>query len=203
MHPVLEALRTLGGGAGLQPENEQLAPTVAVALDDGEQPLERVFAEARTLLEVDGLRLLALRTLTLLIERRYTAAGSAAADADAVLFDAYQRDVAWPVLGRSAARGASHREACVCLRELAERAGLSVKVLPSISEVLGAGVRVQDLRDINLEDLLGRRVAFVASPERAGEVSVVLDLARVPAGLYLVRLTIGDRVEVRPLTIVR
>ncbi len=58
------------------------------------------------------------------------------------------------VVAISKADAALLREA----RELAERAGLSVKVLPSISEVLGAGVRVQDLRDINLEDLLGRRV---------------------------------------------
>lgn len=42
-------------------------------------------------------------------------------------------------------------------REWAERAGLAVKVLPSISQMLGAGAQLRDLRDINLEDLLGRR----------------------------------------------
>jgi len=42
-------------------------------------------------------------------------------------------------------------------REIAESTGLKVKVLPSISSLLGDNPRVQDLRDIKLEDLLGRR----------------------------------------------
>jgi FlaA1/EpsC-like NDP-sugar epimerase len=46
------------------------------------------------------------------------------------------------------------------LRELstqAEHAGLAVKVLPAVSELFGDAVGLRDIRDINLEDLLGRR----------------------------------------------
>ncbi|WP_420454950.1 endonuclease [Rubrivirga sp.] len=53
-------------------------------------------------------------------------------------------------------------------------------------------------------DVLGRRVALVEAGERAvGVVQVDLDLARVPAGVYLVRLTAGDRAVVRSLTVAR
>ena len=48
-------------------------------------------------------------------------------------------------------------------------------------------------------DVLGRRVALV----EAGESEVTVDLARVPAGVYLVRLVAGDRVVVRSLTVAR
>eukprot|EP01044_Picomonas_judraskeda_P032698 COSAG03_NODE_12761_length_532_cov_1.062356_1_plen_61_part_10 len=61
MHPVLEALQTLASAR--TQENEQLAPTVAVALDDGEQPLPAFFVEATPLLDEDGLRFAVLRTL--------------------------------------------------------------------------------------------------------------------------------------------
>jgi FlaA1/EpsC-like NDP-sugar epimerase len=46
------------------------------------------------------------------------------------------------------------------LRELAAiaySAGLAVKVLPPVGELFGDAVGVRDIRDINLEDLLGRR----------------------------------------------
>ncbi len=53
-------------------------------------------------------------------------------------------------------------------------------------------------------DVLGRRVALVEAGERAaGVVTLDLDLARVPAGVYLVRLVAGDRVVVRSLTVAR
>lgn len=53
-------------------------------------------------------------------------------------------------------------------------------------------------------DLLGRRVATVDAGARpAGEVSVTLDLAGVPAGLYVVRLTAGAHAVVRLLTVAR
>lgn len=150
MHPVLEALQTLASAR--TQENEQLAPTVAVALDDGEQPLPAFFVEATPLLDEDGLRFAVLRTLALLIKRRRAAPfapNSTASSADAGLFDAYQRGVAWPVLGRPAARGASHREACVCLRELAERAGERcvrelqdecIRAIDALVQRLGAGI---------------------------------------------------------------
>ncbi len=43
------------------------------------------------------------------------------------------------------------------VQEIAEQAGLLVKVLPTLSELLSNDPGSQDLRDINLEDLLGRR----------------------------------------------
>ena len=103
---------------------EELVPTVASALDDGALPLPALLAEASTLASSDALRLVLLRTLTLLIRRRGATGGqddsSAAA---AALFEAYRDCVAWPVLHSSSGRGASHREACVCLHRVAEAAG--------------------------------------------------------------------------------
>ncbi len=43
------------------------------------------------------------------------------------------------------------------VNEIAEDADLVVKVLPTVSEMLSTRPESQDLRDINLEDLLGRR----------------------------------------------
>lgn len=43
------------------------------------------------------------------------------------------------------------------VQEIAEQAGLELKVLPTLSELLSNNPGAQDLRDINLEDLLGRR----------------------------------------------
>lgn len=43
------------------------------------------------------------------------------------------------------------------VHEIADEAGLQIKVLPSLSELLSNDPGAQDLRDINLEDLLGRR----------------------------------------------
>jgi FlaA1/EpsC-like NDP-sugar epimerase len=43
------------------------------------------------------------------------------------------------------------------LTKLAEGAGLAVKVLPTVGELFGNPVGLRDIRDINLEDLLGRR----------------------------------------------
>jgi hypothetical protein len=132
MHPVLDAVQTLGSAARqpLQHGKEQLAPTVAAALDDGRSPLSQLFAEGAPLLFAsDGLRLALLRTFTRLIQRRHADSASTGNaidntdDTDAALFAAYRSCVAWPVLGSSAAYGASHREVCACLHQLAERAG--------------------------------------------------------------------------------
>jgi FlaA1/EpsC-like NDP-sugar epimerase len=43
------------------------------------------------------------------------------------------------------------------ITEVALNAGLSVKVLPSIAGLLGVQVGIRDVRDLDLEDLLGRR----------------------------------------------
>lgn len=43
------------------------------------------------------------------------------------------------------------------IREIADSAGLEVKVLPTIAALMSNNPGAQDLRDINLEDLLGRR----------------------------------------------
>lgn len=43
------------------------------------------------------------------------------------------------------------------VQEIAEKAGLELKVLPTLSDLLSNDPGAQDLRDINLEDLLGRR----------------------------------------------
>jgi FlaA1/EpsC-like NDP-sugar epimerase len=40
---------------------------------------------------------------------------------------------------------------------LADSAGLEVKVLPSVSQLLGEGVRIGDIRSVTLADVLGRR----------------------------------------------
>ena len=41
---------------------------------------------------------------------------------------------------------------------LCERAGVGIRVLPSIREVIGHRVTVRDIRDLRIEDLLGRQV---------------------------------------------
>lgn len=43
------------------------------------------------------------------------------------------------------------------VHDLAERAGLSVKVMPAIGQVVAHGVQGTDLRDLSIEDLLGRQ----------------------------------------------
>lgn len=43
------------------------------------------------------------------------------------------------------------------LSALADSAGLKVKVLPTVDDLLGGTVSVDDIRDINIADLLGRR----------------------------------------------
>lgn len=152
MHPVLEALQTLGN-------DDQLAPTVAVTLDDGEQPLAQLFEEAGPLLDMDGLRPVLLRTLSLLIQRRRAAeitVPRSAGDTDTTLFQAYKHGVAWPVLGRSSARGTCHCEVCVCLHELAERAGEqcvrelqneSVRSIDALVQRLGIGIETESRVD--------------------------------------------------------
>lgn len=57
------------------------------------------------------------------------------------------------------------------VRELSERgvaAGLVVKVLPNLSELLGNEVGIRDVRDIDLPDLLGRRQIVTHVAEIAG-----------------------------------
>lgn len=54
------------------------------------------------------------------------------------------------------------------VHEIAEQVGLELKVLPTLSELLSNDPGSQDLRDINLEDLLGRR-AIELDPEEIAE----------------------------------
>jgi FlaA1/EpsC-like NDP-sugar epimerase len=42
------------------------------------------------------------------------------------------------------------------LSEAAHQAGLQMKVVPSVGDLVSGRVRIQDIRDVNLEDLLGR-----------------------------------------------
>ena len=53
-------------------------------------------------------------------------------------------------------------------------------------------------------DVLGREVAVLADGERsAGEHAVALGAERLPAGVYVVRLTVGRETAVRRVTVVR
>jgi len=63
------------------------------------------------------------------------------------------------------------------LRDRADRAGLKVLVLPPISEIFGGLPKPADLRDVDLNDLLGRRAVSmdtgVISEQLAGKVILV------------------------------
>ena len=63
------------------------------------------------------------------------------------------------------------------LRDRADRAGLKVLVLPPISEIFGGRPKPADLRDVDLNDLLGRRAVSmdtgVISEQIAGKVILV------------------------------
>ncbi len=63
------------------------------------------------------------------------------------------------------------------LRDRADRAGLKVLVLPPISEIFGGHPKPADLRDVDLNDLLGRRAVSmdmgVISEQIAGKVILV------------------------------
>lgn len=53
-------------------------------------------------------------------------------------------------------------------------------------------------------DLLGGTVAVIADGERAaGRHAVRLDASRLASGVYVVRMTAGDFVAVRQLTVAR
>lgn len=57
------------------------------------------------------------------------------------------------------------------LRRIQDRCrplGLSIKVMPAMSEVLSTGIRPRDLRDLSIEDLLGRNVIDTHVSEIAG-----------------------------------
>src|SRR5699024_12311808 len=43
------------------------------------------------------------------------------------------------------------------IQDIADRSGLSVKVMPAIGHVVANGVHGSDLRDLSIEDLLGRQ----------------------------------------------
>jgi FlaA1/EpsC-like NDP-sugar epimerase len=53
----------------------------------------------------------------------------------------------------------------------ADTAGISVKVLPPLSQLVGGQVHVADIRDIDLEDLLGRHEIDINVEEIAGYLS--------------------------------
>ncbi|MEL6443670.1 MAG: T9SS type A sorting domain-containing protein [Bacteroidota bacterium] len=52
-------------------------------------------------------------------------------------------------------------------------------------------------------DLLGRTVRRLDSPRAAGTHAISLDLSRLPAGVYVVRLETAGRIETRRLTVTR
>lgn len=54
------------------------------------------------------------------------------------------------------------------VHDKAREAGVSVKVMPAISEVVARGVRGTDLRDLSVDDLLGRAVVDTNVQEIAG-----------------------------------
>lgn len=57
------------------------------------------------------------------------------------------------------------------VREIAEHAHLHLKVLPTIDHILSGDPHVQDLRDIDLEDLLGRRAVELDQDAIAEQVT--------------------------------
>ena len=93
------------------------------------------------------------------------------------------------------------------VHELAEEAGLELKVLPTLSEMLGNDPGAQDLRDINLEDLLGRRAVELDQDSIAEQVhgkvvlvtgaggSIGSELCRQIARYLPARLLMLDRDE--------
>lgn len=56
---------------------------------------------------------------------------------------------------------------------------------------------------VALYDLLGRQLAILADGPMQGRVEVPVDTAALPAGLYVVRLVSGERVETVRLSVVR
>jgi len=57
------------------------------------------------------------------------------------------------------------------ISRLALEAGLAVKVLPGISELIGGQVGISDIRDIDVADLLGRHQVEIDVPSIAGYVT--------------------------------
>ncbi|MGB3828340.1 MAG: nucleoside-diphosphate sugar epimerase/dehydratase, partial [Ornithinimicrobium sp.] len=57
------------------------------------------------------------------------------------------------------------------VHDIAEQAGLELKVLPTLSELFSNDPGAQDLRDINLEDLLGRRAVELDQEAIAEQVT--------------------------------
>lgn len=57
------------------------------------------------------------------------------------------------------------------LHDLAIRADLQVKVLPPVADILGIGVSSGDIRDVTIEDLLGRRPVEIDLDSIAGYLS--------------------------------
>lgn len=55
-----------------------------------------------------------------------------------------------------------------CVQDVANKNGLSVKVMPAIDRVVSKGVRGNDLRDLSIEDLLGRQPVETNVSEIAG-----------------------------------
>lgn len=77
-------------------------------------------------------------------------------------YDATHLAVAIPGADASLLRG---------VREIAEAVGLEIKVLPTVSALLSNNPGAQDLRDINLEDLLGRRAVELDQEAIAEQVT--------------------------------
>jgi len=60
------------------------------------------------------------------------------------------------------------REVFLPLTQAAEAAGLDVKVLPPLTEFVGVDVQIDDIRDVQEEDILGRRVVHTDVESIAG-----------------------------------
>ena len=91
--------------------------------------------------------------------------------------------------------------------EAANRLALSLDAAPNpFASTATLRYSVPQAGPVRLEafDLLGRRVALlVDGPRQAGPHSVRFDAARLPSGVYLVRLMAGEQQTMRRLTLVR
>ncbi|MEM0960903.1 MAG: T9SS type A sorting domain-containing protein [Bacteroidota bacterium] len=85
--------------------------------------------------------------------------------------------------------------------------GLDLSVYPNpVRDRATVAVDLPEVAGVRAEvfDALGRRVATVeAGRLGAGFQSVPLDLGAVPAGLYIVRVTVGGEVATQTITVVR
>ncbi|MEN8375266.1 MAG: nucleoside-diphosphate sugar epimerase/dehydratase [Gemmatimonadota bacterium] len=85
--------------------------------------------------------------------------------------------------------------------EHCEKTGLPFKVLPGISEVLSGNVRLSQLREVRIEDLLGREPVVLELPELAADIEGAVILITGAAGSVGSELTRQIALH-RPATLV-